>query len=714
MKYIYLIFGFCLIIGNERIYAQCQGIVQPTQLVVKDIGTNDPALWNPAGILDDRTDLSNLAEAPVTLSFVTKGTCGYPVTCSIYLDVDNNGYAESSLNSASFLTYPAGTFPYFGLNNYLTFDGRQVSAGDKFRFALKTEQVADSTFYQVVWVSDNQPDLYQPLQLPYGRHSIVWNIGPEYYTQGIDIEDGAAPVVSCKAFQSYYLMNTIPSLAYVWADDLIDSVSDNYTLSSQILFGIREKGLGFGFPVLQDGTPQTFITYNCCELGAFIYELWVKDLYDNTSICVGTVLIQDNIGSCGPGNLFVQQQGCCTLTEFDDLVCNVNIAVHNPVISPDDWITMTNANGCAEISLLDCWSVPISPDFKVTPTLTDDPANGVTTWDIVLISRHILGNQPLGSPYRMIAADVNHSGTITNFDVVEIRKLILGIYDKFPQSDSWRFVRRKQVFTQPANPFLDTLQESMTIDDFNAPDIPIFTAIKMGDVNVSATTTLKNLPDDRDIGGCWIFSNSNNKENGIPVFLDISKATLGAQSRFKLKYTGRIRIEPNRLIRGLSDDNFFLDQDGNLTISWNTDQPQTLASTVPVFWLIPEDGEVEQFSLDETFVSEYYTDIAGIPGRFRLGMAAEFTLSVSVNMYPPQPNPTTAGFEILLKSGQAETGHFILSDNMGRMVVQKDVQILPGWQSIKVQASEMTNAGMYFWTLTTTNSQEFSGKIIRL
>ena len=44
-------------------------------------------------------------------------------------------------------------------------------------------------------------------------------------------------------------------------------------------------------------------------------------------------------------------------------------------------------------------------------------ASAVTTFDLVLISRHILGLEALDSPYKMIAADVNMSGTISTSDV---------------------------------------------------------------------------------------------------------------------------------------------------------------------------------------------------------------------------------------------------------------------------------------------------------
>ncbi len=57
--------------------------------------------------------------------------------------------------------------------------------------------------------------------------------------------------------------------------------------------------------------------------------------------------------------------------------------------------------------------VALGTDITITPHLDANPLNGVSTFDLVLISKHILGVQTLNSPYKMIAADVNSSTTIT-------------------------------------------------------------------------------------------------------------------------------------------------------------------------------------------------------------------------------------------------------------------------------------------------------------
>ncbi|MBK8191899.1 MAG: T9SS type A sorting domain-containing protein [Lewinellaceae bacterium] len=80
-------------------------------------------------------------------------------------------------------------------------------------------------------------------------------------------------------------------------------------------------------------------------------------------------------------------------------------------------------------------------NYYVDKYTYDEWLEDISTYDLLRIQKHILNLQPLADGYRKIAADVNHSNSITTFDIVELRKLILGIYKKLPQFDApWRFV----------------------------------------------------------------------------------------------------------------------------------------------------------------------------------------------------------------------------------------------------------------------------------
>ena len=63
----------------------------------------------------------------------------------------------------------------------------------------------------------------------------------------------------------------------------------------------------------------------------------------------------------------------------------------------------------------------------------------VSAIDQLVILRHVLTTVPITDPDLLIAADTNGDGTITSFDLLYIQKIILGIYDQFPNQDTYRF-----------------------------------------------------------------------------------------------------------------------------------------------------------------------------------------------------------------------------------------------------------------------------------
>lgn len=128
-------------------------------------------------------------------------------------------------------------------------------------------------------------------------------------------------------------------------------------------------------------------------------------------------------------------------------------------------------------------------NYTVTPSLDTNDLNGLTTYDLVLMSKHILTIEPLDSPWKVIAADVNKSNSVTSFDIVEARKVILGIYPDIQSNTSWRFFPAFTTFNNPQNPFMGGLPpESFPINNLQA-DFPNvnFKGVKVGDLNNSAS-----------------------------------------------------------------------------------------------------------------------------------------------------------------------------------------------------------------------------------
>jgi len=94
----------------------------------------------------------------------------------------------------------------------------------------------------------------------------------------------------------------------------------------------------------------------------------------------------------------------------------------------------------------------------------NNPLDGISTIDLALINAHVLGIKKFGNPFQIIAADANNSGTVTTFDIVELRKLVLGLYNELPIGISWRYV-----------PKLCTETQSFRADFYDDPFSALFT-----------------------------------------------------------------------------------------------------------------------------------------------------------------------------------------------------------------------------------------------
>lgn len=131
--------------------------------------------------------------------------------------------------------------------------------------------------------------------------------------------------------------------------------------------------------------------------------------------------------------------------------------------------------------------LPIGATYTIQPAPGGPAVNGVTTLDVVLGSRHILGIQPLDNPFYLLAADVNQSGSVSTFDMALLRQLILQVSGGFPvNTPFWRFFRNDIGFPDPSNPWLGYIGGASFIllnEDFAGFD---FIAVKTGDLNGDA------------------------------------------------------------------------------------------------------------------------------------------------------------------------------------------------------------------------------------
>lgn len=264
-----------------------------------------------------------------------------------------------------------------------------------------------------------------------------------------------------------------------WATDFIDTIYDN--MSTNLELGMRKACTGSGFP-----EANTSVTFIINEFGVQTLEICVRDAAGNMASCLSSIDIFINqydpaatIYLYTPQNIGIDSATVRVKGEH----CLNGVLEYQIPGTYTNWGTVDGY-----IS----WFGNVAPaagyNFTVTPSKNINPLNGVTTNDLVLISKHILGIQPFDSPWKYIAADANQDGKVSTSDIVALKKLILGITTELPNGKSWRFVPQDYTFPDPTNPFQPVFPERIEVPNTAdpAPNSFAFKGVKIGDVDFSA------------------------------------------------------------------------------------------------------------------------------------------------------------------------------------------------------------------------------------
>ena len=301
--------------------------------------------------------------------------------------------------------------------------------------------------------------------------------------------DITAPVVTCFNGISVNVMPT--GIIQLWASDFLHSVTDNVTPSDQIEIGLRKCGTGVGFPLDGKGNDIVSVVFECAEIGAQCVELWARDAAGNQNYCETYVMVEDNFKNCpggGPWNirLCVDETACDSTSGVEEL--SYQITTQMPFEPPFMLFELGSDYYCFEETF------PIGINVSIAPMKDDNPLNGVTTYDLVILYNHMHGIETFTEPWQWIAADANRDGQITLEDSAHIMDLILGIYTECPNNTSWRFVLDGYTFPSP-DPLSQPIPEAFTVVNLQDTTYDVhFKGIKIGDLNCTAVANYKELP----------------------------------------------------------------------------------------------------------------------------------------------------------------------------------------------------------------------------
>lgn len=117
---------------------------------------------------------------------------------------------------------------------------------------------------------------------------------------------------------------------------------------------------------------------------------------------------------------------------------NVGIYYQNPGDSVATYITQTNILGEYTFFVDD---IPGEAGCVIFPQYDEpDHTAGVSTKDIIAVLSHVLRRDTLSTPLKIFSADTEGSGHVSVKDLVEIRRIILGLTNRFDLPNGFVFI----------------------------------------------------------------------------------------------------------------------------------------------------------------------------------------------------------------------------------------------------------------------------------
>jgi len=508
----------------------------------------------------------------------------------------------------------------------------------------------------------------------------------------LTIADRTPPVVTCRNNGIVYIQANGTATAAVSA--VLGSATDNCAPVNSLSFEL---------------VPDFF---DCTQTGQITVTLLASDPTGNSTACQGKVLVVDTLFRCNvPSPISIAGQ----IRNYAGTPVN-EIPVRLTAVGMSK-ITTCDTSGRYRFE-----SIMVSDTCSLRPFNNNNWLNGVTTLDLALISRHILNLEPLNSPYKIIAADANRSGTITTLDIVAVRRLILGIQDSIPNSTSWRFVPADFVFSNLINPFATPFPEFIRL---NSPDTNVvnrdFIGIKLGDLNGNA-----DLVDPRAPTDTAFLTIQNQFFNAgtviqVPLHLTDWQQTTGFQ--------WELGIDTN--ILSLDSVLYGFPQvfhaahcahpvPGRLSVSWNPSLETTVAAGEPAPVVLQfsakRKGALREglYLTEQRLKAELYRESNTVPVRLQLEEVGQETkMAKKLWVQPNAPNPFSDFTLIPFSMVEPGTVQFTLTDQYGRVLQAEKNDFTAGQHHFRIDRTQLGAPGVYFYEIC-VGTEVFRAKMVAL
>jgi len=311
----------------------------------------------------------------------------------------------------------------------------------------------------------------------------------------------------------------------------------------------------------------------------------------------------------------------------------------------------------------------------------------------------ILGIEAITDPLLLIAADVNNDEIINGIDLVELRKLILGIYDAFPENESYRFFDRLSVIESKG---IYGLNEKVNVLPGDDHKLGLdFIGTKVGDVIGHGLTQRSNqslgleIEDKKLIAG---------ERLNVPIYANDLENLIGFQSSFNYDDLSMEFVGINSGIINISENNLGLENEGEVTLSWQNQDALDLDEGSLLFEL---EFDVIRSGLLSTSLAMSSTKMnqeAYVAGLQTIPMHLSFnseTAKEEFVLYQNSPNPFTDKTEIKFSLAGPSDVHYSIYDSNGKVIAENDATFKAGRHVIILDSYNLNASGVMYLRMET-------------
>jgi hypothetical protein len=491
----------------------------------------------------------------------------------------------------------------------------------------------------------------------------------------------------------------------LWATDFDQGGTDNCTPQDQIIIAFDESGANTNRIFTCEDIPN--------GVAAMVsVNIWYIDLDGNADFCATTLTLRDTEDVCEDQAGAIAIMEGRVATETDEGVVGVTLTLDDIQLG-ETHNTESVTDGTYDFEA----AFAVGSEYSINAFRNDDHLNGVSTLDIFKMQRHVLGLESLDSPYKLIAADINNSESLTAVDLVELQKMILGYNEEFPDNSSWRFVSSTFEFVNADNPWpfvetrdIDPLEFDMLAEDF--------VGVKIGDVNNTANPQFGStiISETRGINELTFTIEEETLEAGNKYIIPIKVH----DSRLVTAFQGTFGVDKDKAdIISISSESLEMDR-----FNFGSDEDME-HGLIPFLWTNPYLRSLgnDEYIMLEVFVKSdilntelvsLHSEITPVIAYFNEGNQEDIEDEILIEsikgeqsiFYVSQntPNPFSKETTIEILMPEDGTASFSVFDPLSRVIRDELLDLKAGRNTIKITDIELNSAGVYVYKIAFGNN----------